>query len=156
MCRVFNHLAECEEEHTLIRILVGVQPTLTRVGLVTVLSSEDDMEVIGTADYGEQVVVKARELKPHVALLGAALPGRTGSPPLWTCAPRSPSCRCAILGSTGDPRDLQRAVDADVAGYLIEDCAIGFLIAAVRGIAAGRKVVDPWSRWPRSTAFGAR
>jgi two-component system response regulator DesR len=143
MCAYSMNEAECEEDHTLIRILVGVQSALTRAGLVTVLSSEDDMEVVAAAEYAEQVVAEARELKPDVVLLGAALPGQDGFATALELRAEVPGCRCAILGSSRDPRDLQRAVEADATGYLVEDCPIEFLIGAVRGVAAGRKAIDP-------------
>jgi two-component system response regulator DesR len=127
----------------LIRILVGVQSDLIRAGLVAVLSRENDMEVIAAAEYGKQVVAEARELKPDVALLGAALPGRDGFATAAELRAEVPSCRCAILGSSRDPRDLQRAVEADATGYLVDDCPLDFLIGAVRRVAAGRKAVDP-------------
>jgi two-component system, NarL family, response regulator DesR len=100
------------------------------------------MEVIAAAEHGEQAVAEAREQKPDVALLGAALGGQDGFATARELRAEVPSCRCAILGSSRDPRDLQRAVEAHANGYLVEDCPIEFLIGAVRGIAAGMKAVD--------------
>lgn len=135
--------AACEEDHTLIRILVGVPRALTREGLVTVLNREEDMEVIAAVGHGAQVVAEARELKPDVALLGAELPGQDGFAVARELRAEVPRCRCAILSSSRDPGNLQRAVEAHAAGYLVDDSPLEFLIGAVRGIAAGRKAVDP-------------
>jgi two-component system, NarL family, response regulator DesR len=126
----------------LIRILVGVQSTLTREGVIAVLSREDDMEVVAAAEHGEQVLAEAREQKPDVALIGAAFSGQDGFAVARELRAEVPSCRCAILGSSRDPGNLQRAIEAHAAGYLVEDCPVEFLIGAVRGVAAGRKAID--------------
>jgi two-component system response regulator DesR len=101
------------------------------------------MEVVAAAEHGDQVVAEAKELKPDVALLGAVLSDRDGFATALELRAEVPSCRCAILGSSRDPRYLQRAVEADATGYLVDDCPIEFLIAAVRVLAAGRKAIDP-------------
>lgn len=133
----------------MIRILVGIPSALTRVGLETVLNSEADMTVVAAVEHGAQAVTEARELKPDVALLAAALPGRDGFATARALRAEVPCCRCAILSSTRDPREIWRAVEADAIGYLIDDCSVESLISAVRGVAAGRKTVDP------EVAFGA-
>lgn len=127
----------------MIRILVGMPRALTREGLVIVLNREEDMEVIAVVEHGSRVVAEARELKPDVALLGAALPGRDGFDAARELRAEVPCCRCAILSSSRDPGDLRRAVEAHAAGYLVDDSPLEFLIGAIRGIAAGRKAVDP-------------
>ncbi len=127
----------------MIQILVGIPSALTRVGLVTVLNGEADMEVIAAVEHGAQAIAEARELKPDVALLAAALPGQDGFAVVRALRAEVPCCRCAILNSTRDPRDVWRAVEAGAIGYLIDDCSLESLISAVRGVAAGRKTVDP-------------
>ena len=59
----------------MIRTLVAEPTTLTREGLVALLSREHDIELIATVQRAEEVVAAARALKPDVVLLAAAFPG---------------------------------------------------------------------------------
>jgi two-component system response regulator DesR len=101
------------------------------------------MEVVAAVGAAPQVVAEARELKPDIALLGAALPGGDGFCAARELSAEVPGCRTAILSSSRDPRGLRRAVEARATGYLVDDSPLEFLIGAIRGIAAGRKAVDP-------------
>jgi len=136
----------------LIRILVGVPCTLTREGIVTVLNREDDMEVVAAVDDVAQAVAEARELKPDVALLGSPLSGQDAFPTVGNqdafatvgkLRAEVPRCRCVILSSSRDPRQLRRATEADADGYLVDDSTPEFLIGAIRRVAGGRKAIDP-------------
>jgi two-component system response regulator DesR len=100
------------------------------------------MEVIAAVEHGARVVAEARELKPDVALLSVALLGSDAFATATELRAEVPRCHCAILSSSRNPGDLQRAVEADAAGYLVDDSPLEFLIGAIREIAAGRKAVD--------------
>jgi two-component system response regulator DesR len=101
------------------------------------------MEVVAAVERGDQAVAEARELKPDVALLSAAIRGQDGFATARELHAEVPGCRCALLSSRRDPRDLRRAVEAHATGYLVDDSPLEFLIGAIRTVAAGRKAVDP-------------
>ena len=85
----------------MIRTFVAEPTTLTREGLVALLSREHDIDLIATAERGEDVVPKARVLKPDVVLLAAAFPGQDGIDIARALRAVLPECRCAILSSVG-------------------------------------------------------
>ena len=127
----------------MIRTFVAEPTTLTREGLVALLSREHDIDLIATAERGEDVVPKARVLKPDVVLLAAAFPGRDGIDIARALRAVLPECRCAILSPGRRPRDLERAIAAQVHGFLVHDCPAEFLAEAIRQLASGNKVIDP-------------
>jgi len=65
-----------------IRILLADDHTILRQGLKLILSSQPDLEVVGEAANGHEVVQLAQELRPDIVLLDVAMPelnGRTSS-----------------------------------------------------------------------------
>jgi two-component system response regulator DesR len=118
----------------MIRTFVAEPTTLTREGLVALLAREEDIEVIAAVERAEEVVPAACELKPddHDGILIAE-----------TLCTMVPGCRCAILSHSRHPGHLERAIAAQVYGYLVHDCPAEFLCAAIRQMAAGNKVIDP-------------
>jgi two-component system response regulator DesR len=126
-----------------IRTFVAEPTTLTREGLVALLSREHDIELIATVQRAEEVVSAARALKPDVVLLAAAFPGHDGIDIARTLRAALPECRCAILSSGRRLRDVQRAIAAQVHGFLVHDCPAEILTEAIRQLASGNKVIDP-------------
>lgn len=133
----------------MIRTFVAEPTALTREGLVALLSREHDIELVATVQRAEEVVAAARALKPDVALLAAAFPGHDGIDIARALRAALPECRCAILSPGRRLRDVQRAIAAQVHGFLVHDCPAEFLTAAIRQLASGNKVIDP------GLAFGA-
>jgi two-component system, NarL family, response regulator DesR len=126
-----------------IRTLVAEPTTLTREGLVALLGREDDIELIATVSRGEEVEPTARALRPDVVLLATEFPGHDGITIAGTLQTALPTCRCAVLGPCWHPRDLRRAIAANVQGVLVHDGPAGFVAAAIRQLATGNKVIDP-------------
>jgi two-component system, NarL family, response regulator DesR len=132
-----------QRQTRMIRTFVAEPTTLTREGLIALLSREADIEPIAAVQCAEDVVPTARELKPEVALISDAFPGQDGILLARVLQAAVPGCHCAILSHTRDPRHLERAITADVDGYLVHDCPAEFLCTAIRQLAAGNKVIDP-------------
>jgi two-component system, NarL family, response regulator DesR len=126
-----------------IRTFVAEPTTLTREGLVALLSREHDIDLIATVQRAEEVVSAARALKPDVVLLAAAFPGHDGIDIARALRAALPECRCAILSSGRRLRDVQRAIAAQVHGFLVHDCPAEILTEAIRQLASGNKVIDP-------------
>jgi two-component system response regulator DesR len=127
----------------MIRTFVAEPTTLTREGLIALLSREEDIELIAAVQCAEDVIPTARELRPDIALLADAFPDHDGILIARSLHTALPLCRCAILSHTCHPRHLERAIAAQVHGYLVHDCPAEFLCAAIRHMAVGNKVIDP-------------
>jgi two-component system, NarL family, response regulator DesR len=126
-----------------IRTFVAEPTTLIREGLVALLSREADIELIASVQRGDEVISTAQAVRPDVALLAASFPGHDGISIARMVHTKLPACRCAILSPYRRLHDLQRAVAAQVQGFLVGDCPAEFLIAAIRELAAGHTVIDP-------------
>lgn len=127
----------------MVRVLVAEDMQILRDTLVAVLSLEDDLEVVGEVSTGDAVVSAATALRPDVAVVDIDLPGVDGLTAAASLRERLPECRVLILTALAVPANLRRALAVQVAGFLGKDAPSQELIAAVRRIAAGERVIDP-------------
>ncbi len=127
----------------MIRLLVADDQHLVRGALEALLGMEDDFEIVASVADGAAAVRSAAELRPDVALLDIEMPGMDGITATREICVRTPSVRVLILTTFGRPGYLRRAMDAGARGFMVKDAPPERLAAAVRGVYAGRTVVDP-------------
>ncbi|NEA65633.1 response regulator transcription factor [Streptomyces sp. SID12488] len=127
----------------MIRILLAEDMHMVRGALVALLSLEDDLQVVAEVERGDQIVPKALEYEPDVAIIDVDLPGLDGLSAAAQLAQQLPSCRTLILTSLGRPGTLRKALAAQVGGFLLKDAPPDRLADAVREVAAGNRVIDP-------------
>ena len=126
-----------------IRVLLAEDMRILRDTLVAVLSLEADIEVVAQVASGGEIVPAAVEHHPDLAVLDIDLPGVDGLAAAAELHERLPGCPVLILTVLGKPGNLRRALAAHVAGFLVKDAPAEELIAAVRRVAAGERVIDP-------------
>ena len=127
----------------MIRVLLADDQSLVRGALAALLSLESDIDVVAEVGRGDEVVAAARRTSPQVALLDVEMPGLDGIAAAATLHAELPTVRVAILTTFGRPGYLRRAMEAGALGFVVKDAPAGELAAAVRAVAAGRRVVDP-------------
>ncbi|RKE21261.1 DNA-binding response regulator [Streptomyces sp. TLI_171] len=127
----------------MIRILIAEDMQVLRRALVALLQLEPDIEVVAELGSGDEVVARAKETAPDVAVLDIDLPGTDGITAAGQLADSVPGCRTLILTSLGRPGNLRRALAAHVAGFLLKDIEPSQLAEAIRTVAAGGRAIDP-------------
>jgi two-component system response regulator DesR len=125
------------------RILLAEDQALVRGALAALLGLEKDLEVVGQVGRGDEVVARALETVPDVALLDIEMPGLDGLSAAEQLRSAVPSCRVVILTTFGRPGYLRRAMEAGARGFLLKDAPAAQLADAVRRVARGQRVVDP-------------
>jgi len=126
-----------------IRVLVADDQALVRGALASLLSLEDDIEVVAEVGRGDEVVDAARTHRADVALLDVEMPGLDGIAAARALVAAYPACRALIVTTFGRPGYLRLALEAGAAGFVVKDTPSEALAAAVRRVAAGFRVVDP-------------
>jgi DNA-binding NarL/FixJ family response regulator len=127
-----------------VRVLVADDQELVRAGLVAVLSTQDDLEVVGEAADGHQAVEEVRRHRPDVALLDIRMPHLDGI--AATQQIRSDdrlATRLLILTTFDLDEYVLAALRAGASGFLLKDAPRETLYAAVRTIAAGDALLAP-------------
>ena len=127
----------------MIRILVADDHAVVRQGLRAFLSLQEDMEVVGEAEDGEQAVAAAARLEPDVVLMDMVMPGVDGVEAIRRIRDVRPQTRVLVLTSYADDTKVVPAVRAGAAGYLLKDVQPAELAAAIRTIAGGGALLAP-------------
>ncbi len=116
---------------------------MVRGALATLLSLEDDLDVVATAADGAEAVSLAAELRPDVVLLDVEMPHKDGLDAAAEIRDALPACKVMILTTFGRPGYLRRAMDAGAVAFLVKDSPAEELAAAIRRVLAGERVIDP-------------
>jgi two-component system response regulator DesR len=126
----------------MIRVLIAEDQGMVRGALATLLSLEDDIEVVAEVERGDQVLAAARSGRADVALLDIEMPGLDGISAAAELARELPATKTLILTTFGRPGYLRRAIESGAGGFLLKDAPAGELAAAIREVNAGRRVID--------------
>ena len=125
------------------RILLADDHLVVRMGIASIISFEPDLEVVAEADTGEEAVALARAHKPDVVVMDLMMPKLSGADATVAILQENPAVRVLILTTFGTSEDMRRALDAGAAGGLVKSSSQAEIIAAIRAVAAGQRVLSP-------------
>ncbi|OXS78329.1 response regulator transcription factor [Domibacillus enclensis] len=125
----------------MIRIVIAEDQRMLLGALGSLLSLEDDMEVVGQAANGEEAVSIVRELQPDICIMDIEMPIKTGLEAAEEL--KADACKVIILTTFARTGYFQRALKAKVSGYLLKDSSSEELASSIRNIMNGRKVYAP-------------
>ncbi|MCM2388903.1 response regulator [Streptomyces albipurpureus] len=116
---------------------------VVRRGVHELLSVEDDIEVVGEAGTAEDAVVRILATRPDVAVLDVRLPDGSGVEVCREIRSQDENIKCLMLTSFADDEALFDAIMAGASGYVLKAIRGNELLEAVRGVAAGKSLLDP-------------
>ena len=123
-----------------IRILIVDNHELLRLGLTTLIRYTDDLAVVGTAENGKEAIPLVRSLKPDIILMDLRMPVMDGVETTSRIHAEFPEIKIVILTTYGTSADVASAVKAGASAALVKDTPNDELLAAIRAIAAGKRV----------------
>jgi two-component system NarL family response regulator len=126
---------------TRIRILVIDDHDVVRKGMCTILAEEKDFEVVGQADNGSVAITLARQLKPDITLLDIFLGVTNGLDLAQQLQRASSDTRIVIFTGVTEEDYLLRAMRIGVHGYLQKSLPLDDVLAALRAIYKGERVI---------------
>jgi two-component system response regulator DesR len=127
----------------MIRVLVADDQALVRGALAMMLDLEPDITVVAQVGDGAAALAAARAHLPDVVLMDVQMPGVDGLDAAEELHRELPGCRIVICTTFGRPGYLTRAMAAGAAGFIVKNSTPEQLVAAVRRVHAGLRVVDP-------------
>ncbi len=131
------------EAPTTIRVVIAEDHGVVADGIATMISFEDDMEVLTIVDSGEGLIDAVEKHAPDVALVDVNLIGMDGLTAVREIERRASTTRTMALTMFTDHDTVTRAVAAGVAGYLPKNVRRQELVQAVRAVAAGKGFLHP-------------
>jgi two-component system, NarL family, response regulator DesR len=134
---------EAEDGTAVIDILLAEDHHVVRAALVALLALEPDLRVVAEVGRGDEVLDAVRRSSPQVAVLDIDMPGLDGIEAATAIGSQVNDCRVLILSALGRPGTLRRALAAGVGGFLSKDTSPTDLVAAIRAVHDGRRVLDP-------------
>jgi DNA-binding NarL/FixJ family response regulator len=126
-----------------IRVLLADDHHLFREGLRALLVSASDLEVVGEAGDGNEVVAKAAEVRPDVILMDLQLPGLNGVEATRRILASQPKVSVLVLTMFEDTDTVLAAMRAGARGYLLKDTHEEALLRSVRAVANGEALFGP-------------
>jgi len=123
-----------------IRILLADDHEVVRRGVQNMLEQEEDMEIVGDCSSAEEALFLTEMISPNILLMDAKIPGIGGFEVTRRLHQKRTPCNVIILTMHNDY--LAEALEAGVAGYLLEDIKSQELVQAIRRVYHGELVID--------------
>jgi DNA-binding NarL/FixJ family response regulator len=121
-----------------IRILVADDHYIVRIGLVALVNTEPDMEVVAEAADGAQACDLFARFNPDIALMDLQMPVKSGILATIEIRNKFPFARILMLTAYDGDEDIYRALQAGAQGYVLKSSPGENLIPALRAVAAGQ------------------
>ena len=122
-----------------IRILIVDDHPVVLAGLTSMLSTQPDFEVVGSASSGEEALEVLRHRSTDILLLDLRMPGMNGVDTLLAIREERINVRAIILTSFETDEDIYRAVQAGAQAYLLKGAPQAEMIEAIHTVHGGRR-----------------
>jgi DNA-binding NarL/FixJ family response regulator len=126
-----------------VRVLLVDDDALVRAGLRMILSSADDVEVVGEADDGIRAVAAVREHKPDVVMMDIRMPEMDGITATAAVRRLDTPPQVIVLTTFQADEQVMSALRAGAGGFLLKDTPPAEILAAVRLVASGDAMLSP-------------
>jgi DNA-binding NarL/FixJ family response regulator len=126
-----------------IKVLLVDDDALVRAGLRMILSSADDLEIVGEADDGAHVVAAVRQHRPDVVLMDIRMAEMDGITATAALRRLDPAPQVIVLTTFQADDLVMSALRAGASGFLVKDTPPAEIINAVRVVATGDAIISP-------------
>ncbi len=127
----------------MIQVLIAEDQRMLRGALGSLLDLEEDIRVIGLAENGKEALSLIHSLQPDVCLIDIEMPIMSGLEVAEQLNQQNSNCHVIILTTFARPGYLERALKANVSGYLLKDGPSEDLAQSIRNVISGKKEISP-------------
>ena len=124
-----------------IRVLIADDHPVVREGVMAMLQSSGEFEIVGLAVDGLEALRLAEELRPDVVLIDVQMPNMDGIEATSHITQRVPATRVVIFSSFDQEEYIYKAIQAGARAYLLKDIELPALLDVIRAAARGESVL---------------
>jgi DNA-binding NarL/FixJ family response regulator len=126
-----------------LRILIAEDHPLYRKGMISLLQSIPEFEVVGEASTGEEAVARASQLHPEVILMDLQMPEVNGIEATRRILRESPNIRVLMVTLFEDDDSVFMALRAGARGYILKDADEEEMVLSIRAVGRGEAIFSP-------------
>ncbi|WP_088293669.1 response regulator [Bacillus mycoides] len=125
----------------MIRIMIVDDQSLIRDGLAMILNLRPELEVVGTASDGDEVVQKVKQLQPEIILMDIRMPRMNGVEGTRLVREKFPYIKVLMLTTFSDSELIFEALEQGASGYLLKDMETDAIAQAILTVHSGGVVL---------------
>ena len=126
-----------------IRVLLVDDHEIVRLGLITLINDQPDMQIVGEAGTAAEAFRSVERLRPDVVMMDVRLPGEGGIEATKKITTHFPETRVVMLTSFANDELVVRAIRAGPVGYVLKQVGNDELLRAISAAAKGEALLDP-------------
>ena len=126
-----------------LRILIAEDHPLYRKGMISLLQSIPEFEVVGEASTGEEAVARASQLRPDVILMDLQMPAVNGIEATRRILQEIPNVRVLVVTLFEDDESVFMALRAGARGYILKDADEEEMVLSIRAVGRGEAIFSP-------------
>ena len=128
---------------SMLRILIADDHPVFRYGMRALLGTMPDVEVVGEATTGDEVIQVAETLHPDVVLMDVHMPGLNGIEATRAIMRTLPQARVLVVTMFEDDTSVFAAMRAGARGYVLKDAEQGEIVRAIQAVGHGEAIFSP-------------
>jgi DNA-binding NarL/FixJ family response regulator len=125
------------------RILLIEINRILRDGIKALINAQVDLKIVAATEGNHDTLLKARSLKPQVVLLDLGLRNENGLHVVATLTKELPRTKVIGMGLIPSQQDIIEFVQAGAAGFILKDATLEEVLATIRAVARGMKILPP-------------
>ena len=126
-----------------VKILLGDDHIMVRDGLKFLLKQIPDLEVVGEADNGRDIVRLSQKFSPDIVIMDIAMPELNGIEATRQILNENPEVKVIALSMHSSRRMVEEMIQAGAVGYVLKNSAFEELAEAVRNVRSNRAYISP-------------
>ncbi len=128
------------------RIIIADDHQLLRLGIRAVLATRNDLEIVSEAADGDTALNDIMTMRPDLVVLDITMPGKSGLDILQEVRLNAPDIRVMVLSSHDEPHVVLDALKRGARAYLLKDCMLEDLHAAIIAVLDGHVFFESTDR----------
>ncbi|BDZ45631.1 response regulator [Naasia aerilata] len=126
-----------------LRVVVADDHPIVRGGIVALLQSEPDIDVVGEAADGQHAIELATDLEPDLVLMDLRMPKVGGAEATARILATRPAVKVLVLTTYESDENILTAIEAGATGYLLKAAPQEEILAGIRAVARGEVALAP-------------